>query len=118
LNAWKNAVDKVPTKSSDVTRSEGNRPDLATTLHTAEAFALVMLCHIRLALRKLALNILKEVKQLFKLLGALREDSVSSKFKRKKMMNLKWSSKFEMIKFLFDLLDCIGCSGQNYCLGV
>jgi len=77
LNAWKNAVDKVPSKSSDVTRPESNRPDLATTLHMAEGFALVMLCHIRLALRKLAVNILKEVKQLFKLLGALREDLVS-----------------------------------------
>ena len=36
-----------------------------------------MLCHIRLAPRKLAVHILKEVKQLFKLLGALREDLVS-----------------------------------------
>jgi hypothetical protein len=37
-----------------------------------------MLCHIRLAPRRLAVHILKEVKQLFKLLGALREDMVSS----------------------------------------
>ena len=46
------------------------RPDLPTTLHMAEGFSLVMLCHLRLAPRRLALHILREVKSLFKLTGA------------------------------------------------
>lgn len=37
-----------------------------------------MLCHIRLAPRRLAFHILKEVKQLFKLMGSSRSDTVSS----------------------------------------
>jgi len=41
LTAWKNAVDKVAAKSHDLTRHDPNRPDLATTLHMAEGFALV-----------------------------------------------------------------------------
>ena len=40
---------------------EHQRPDLATTLHMAEGFALVMLCHCRLTTRRIALMILKEV---------------------------------------------------------
>ncbi len=41
LTAWKNAVDKIAAKSHDLTRHDPNRPDLATTLHMAEGFALV-----------------------------------------------------------------------------
>ncbi len=93
LSAWKNAADKSPSNSfnsitstpkgrhaharhHDPTRThdQHNRPDLATTLHMAEGFALVMLCHCRIATRRISLMILKEVKQLFKILGALRED--------------------------------------------
>ena len=51
LTAWKNSVDKVsgnsrmdPTLSQDPNSS---KPDMATTLHMAEGFALVMFCHIR-----------------------------------------------------------------------
>lgn len=40
----------------------------------AEGFALVMLCHCRLTTRRIALLILKEAKQLFKVLGAQREE--------------------------------------------
>ena len=42
LNAWRNAVDKIAAKSLDLTRHDPNRPDLATTLHMAEGFALVI----------------------------------------------------------------------------
>lgn len=80
LSAWKNAADKSPCNSSnsitttpkghaharhhDPTRThdQHNRPDLATTLHMAEGFALVMLCHCRIATRRISLMILKEVK--------------------------------------------------------
>lgn len=41
---------------------EHQRPDLATTLHMAEGFALVILCHCRLTTRRIALMILKEVR--------------------------------------------------------
>lgn len=43
LNAWRNAIDKVATaKPHDTTRHDPNRPDLATTLHMSEGFALVI----------------------------------------------------------------------------
>lgn len=42
LNAWRNAIDRVVTaKPHDTTRHDPNRPDLVTTLHMAEGFALV-----------------------------------------------------------------------------
>ena len=80
---------------------EHQRPDLATTLHMAEGFALVILCHCRLTTRRIAHMILKEVsfilflynclgmcyfvgywypclypqvKNLFNVLGSLREE--------------------------------------------
>lgn len=76
LSAWRNANSASSSSPSsggspssataaskhDPTRHEvHNRPDLATTLHMAEGFALVMLCHCRIATRRLALGILKEV---------------------------------------------------------
>ncbi|XP_059089513.1 protein furry-like isoform X3 [Tigriopus californicus] len=79
LSAWRNAADKVASKSQhDPTRNhdQHNRPDLATTLHMAEGFALVMLCHCRIQTRKICLLILKEVKQLFKILEAVRGDHI------------------------------------------
>ena len=72
LTAWKNSADKVTNANpgSDPTMNHDpiNRPDMATTLHMAEGFALVMLCHIRQAPRRLAYVILKEVKTIFKTL--------------------------------------------------
>ena len=56
--------------SSGRTHADLSRPDLPTTLHMAEGFALVMLCHLRMAPRRLSLHILREVKALFKLTGA------------------------------------------------
>ena len=47
------------------------RPDMVTTLRMAEGFALVILCHIRAAPRRLAFMVLKEVKTLFKILNVL-----------------------------------------------
>lgn len=61
LTAWRNAIDRIAAKSYDTTRHDPNRPDLATTLHMAEGFAMVMLCHCRIAPRRLAVHILKEV---------------------------------------------------------
>lgn len=46
-----------------------NEIPLATTLHFVEGYALVLLCHYRPYLRKLAAMILKEVKNLMKALG-------------------------------------------------
>ncbi|CAD7002946.1 unnamed protein product [Ceratitis capitata] len=46
-----------------------NEIPLVTTLHFVEGFALVLLCHYRPFLRKLAAMILKEVKNLMKALG-------------------------------------------------
>ena len=45
------------------------RTDQPGVLHMVEGFALVMLCHCRLAVRRLAVHILKEVKLLFRALG-------------------------------------------------
>ena len=61
----------------DPTRHDPNKPDMATTLHMAEGFALVMLCHIRTPPRRLAFLILKEVKTLFKTLNALKNDELT-----------------------------------------
>lgn len=46
-----------------------NEQPLATTMHYVQGFALVMLCNCRSYPRKLAVNILKEVKNLIKALG-------------------------------------------------
>ena len=60
--AFYRAVTKSNLMNVDPTLSrEHQRPDLATTLHMAEGFALVMLCHCRLTTRRIALMILKEV---------------------------------------------------------
>ena len=60
-----------------------------------------MLCHIRLAPRRLAVHILKEVKQLFKLLGALREDMVSSIFLQTSTLGIlnRFRKKFNIKSF-------------------
>lgn len=47
---------------------------LTTTLHFVEGFALVMLCNCRSYPRKLAVMILKEVKNLMKALGLPETD--------------------------------------------
>ncbi len=46
-----------------------NEQPLATTMHYVQGFGLVMLCNCRSYPRKLAVNILKEVKNLIKALG-------------------------------------------------
>ena len=56
------AITKSNLMNVDPTLSrEHQRPDLATTLHMAEGFALVILCHCRLTTRRIAHMILKEV---------------------------------------------------------
>ena len=80
LTTWKNAAEKVPNKQKtdlDPTKHDPTKPDMATTLHMAEGFALVMLCHIRTPPRRLAFLILKEVKTLFKMLNALKNDEMT-----------------------------------------
>ena len=75
LTAWKNSADKAgngKNSQMDQTLSQdpnSSKPDIATTLHMAEGFALVMFCHIRSAPRRLAFHSLKEVKALFKILN-------------------------------------------------
>ncbi len=75
LTTWRSASEKVGKEAGpgsgggrhhDPTRThdQHNRPDTATTLHMAEGFALVMLCHCRLATRKVCLVLLREVRQL------------------------------------------------------
>nr|XP_040568440.1 LOW QUALITY PROTEIN: protein furry-like [Lepeophtheirus salmonis] len=70
LTAWKTAAEKALTtqmkENVDSTISRHDHPDLSTTLHMAEGFALVMLCQCRLSLRRPSYLILKEVKLLFK----------------------------------------------------
>ena len=61
-----------PTLSQDPNSS---KPDMATTLHMAEGFALVMFCHIRSSPRRLAFHTLKEVKTLFKILN-VQDDEI------------------------------------------
>ena len=78
LSAWKTSVEKATSTAATNTSGGGSsrthadlsRPDLPTTLHMAEGFALVMLCHLRMAPRRLSLHILRDVKALFKLTGA------------------------------------------------
>lgn len=49
--------------------SKKNDQPLTTTMHYVQGFALVMLCNCRSYPRKLAVNILKEVKNLYRALG-------------------------------------------------
>ncbi len=63
----------VPSSSSSTSnQGEARKPEtpITTTLHLVEGFALIMLCNYRQAPRKLAVNILKEVKMILKLLGS------------------------------------------------
>ena len=97
LSSWRNSADKGETKPSqgssrntaNITSSVSSsyasvsstssgivhRPDLTSVLHMAEGFALALLCHVRIAPRRLSYHILKEVKLLFKILGGLRDES-------------------------------------------
>lgn len=54
--------------ASEVTSKKNEQP-LGTTMHLVEAYALVMLCNCRSFPRKLAVMILKEIKNLVKALG-------------------------------------------------
>ena len=96
LSAWRNAADRgdqktLPALSSNVTNTSSSvtssyasvssssssmihRPDLTSVLHMAEGFALALLCHVRIAPRRLSYHILKEVKLLFRTLGGLRNE--------------------------------------------
>ena len=90
LGAWKSAMEKVAGASSsfsnalvplshqllqppdDPMRTGGadqDRPDMLKVLQNAEAFALTMLCNIRLSPRRLAVHMLKEVKAVLRLCG-------------------------------------------------
>jgi len=77
LAAWRNAMEKlVPqvnrVSSQDPTRPDPDKPDILKVLHNAEGFALTMLCHVRVAPRRLVVHTLKEVKLLFQLTGVHR----------------------------------------------
>ena len=83
LAAWRTALEKVVPSvsrlpSQDPTRPDPDKPDILKVLHNAEGFALTMLCHIRLAPRRLVVHTLKEVKLLFRLTGVYRgsDDSI------------------------------------------
>lgn len=67
LNAWRNAIDKVSAaKPHDTTRHDPNRPDLVTTLHMAEGFALVKLsCFIGLLILWFFLDVYKHFQHPF-----------------------------------------------------
>lgn len=55
--------------ASESSSKKNDQPPLTTTMHYVEGFALVMLCNCRSYLRKLAVNILKDVKNLYRALG-------------------------------------------------
>lgn len=59
--------------ATDTAGKKAEQP-LATTMHYVEGFALVMLCNCRSYPRKLAVNIMKEVKNLTKALGLLETE--------------------------------------------
>ena len=77
LAAWMTAMEKLITSvcrlsSQDPTRPDPDKPDILKVLHNAEGFALTMLCHVRVAPRRLVVHTLKEVKLLFQLTGVNR----------------------------------------------
>ncbi|XP_024946755.1 protein furry isoform X2 [Cephus cinctus] len=95
LTSWKNAlsspgssvrskdqtIDNVRSniRPSDVTgkktsESSQKTEPVSTVFHLVEGFALVMLCNCRLYPRRLAVHILREIKLLLKMLGALEDD--------------------------------------------
>ncbi|XP_055323770.1 protein furry isoform X11 [Sitodiplosis mosellana] len=55
--------------ASELSSKKNDQLPLTTTMHYVEGFALVMLCNCRSYLRKLAVNILKDVKNLYRALG-------------------------------------------------
>jgi len=70
LAAWRSAAQKEAEEednndSEHKVKQRAPHLDFASTLHMAEGFALVMLCHCRLTARKICLALLKEVKQLY-----------------------------------------------------
>ena len=78
LGAWRSAIERIiipsipNTVGLDPTKPDAEKPDILKVLHFAEGLALTMLCHIRLATRKLAVHMLREVKMLLKLTGSDR----------------------------------------------
>jgi len=79
LSAWRTSTEKVVCRAAlmDPTRSDPDRPDTTKVLHNAEGLALAMLCHIRLSPRRVTVNILKEVKLLFRLTSANRSSDMA-----------------------------------------
>ena len=89
LGAWKSAMEKTAAGSLVVAAASSahallhppddpmrvgcdpDRPDILKVLHNAEAFALTMLCSIRLSPRRLAVHMLKEVKAVLRLCGGV-----------------------------------------------
>ena len=82
LAAWRSALERlIPSIPNiigpDPTKPDAEKPDIFKVLCYAEGLALTMLCHIRLATRKLAVHMLKEVKSLLKLTGSDRGPEMS-----------------------------------------
>ena len=77
MGAWRSALEKVIPNvpnviGPDPTKSDPDKPDLLKVMRYAEGLSLTMLCHIRIATRKLAVHLLKEVKSILKLTGCDR----------------------------------------------
>lgn len=77
LGAWRSALEKIVPNipnviGPDPTKADPDKPDLLKVMRYAEGLSLTMLCHIRIATRKLAVHMLKEVKGILKLTGGDR----------------------------------------------
>ena len=77
LGAWRSALEKIVPNipnviGPDPTKADPDKPDMLKVMRYAEGLSLTMLCHIRIATRKLAVHMLKEVKGILKLTGADR----------------------------------------------
>ena len=80
IGVWKQ--NALAEKKKEKPASDGSVPlyvlNYAATLHSVEGIALVMLCQKRMQPRKIAINLLKEVKNLISIL-ALDVNNISSK---------------------------------------
>lgn len=78
LTTWKNAISsqqhQIKKEAWELSPSCSRVEPLANVLHYAEAFALVVLCNLRLLPRRLAVSVLKELKFLLKTLCSNRDD--------------------------------------------
>ncbi|CAG0895239.1 unnamed protein product, partial [Darwinula stevensoni] len=74
LTTWKNSSPGLNLKRSSERSGQQGSDHSMSVLYFLEGFALVMLCHVRLLPRKLAVGILKEVKHLALSLGMLSSE--------------------------------------------